>query len=130
MPYLLHSKPERAGRYQIMFGKTHPFLPIRNGLVPRTAHTMPHLATAAALLSLLARYPLSNCYWWIFDYPYAKHKRTGASSLPSTNAWQITTLAVTTITSHFCQVSICLRATLFPTLQIVRALQDFVLNLR
>jgi hypothetical protein len=34
-------------RYQIMFGNTHRFLPIRNGLVPNTAHSMLDLATAA-----------------------------------------------------------------------------------
>ena len=55
IPYLLHSEPERAARYQIMFGNTHRFLPIRNGLVPNTAHIMLHLATAATLLILLAR---------------------------------------------------------------------------
>jgi len=34
---------------------THRFLPIRNGLVPNTAHVMFHLATAATLFILLAR---------------------------------------------------------------------------
>jgi hypothetical protein len=55
IPYLFRSEPERAARYQIMFGNTHRFLPIRNGLVPNTAHIMLHLATAATLLILLAR---------------------------------------------------------------------------
>jgi hypothetical protein len=54
-PYLFHSEPERAARYQIMFGNTHHFLPTRNGLVPNTAHIMLHLATAATLFILLAR---------------------------------------------------------------------------
>jgi hypothetical protein len=53
MPYLLHAEPERAARYQIMFGKTHRFLPTRNGLVPNTAHIMLHVATAATLFTLL-----------------------------------------------------------------------------
>jgi hypothetical protein len=53
MPYLVHAEPERAARYQIMFGKTHRFLPTRNGLVPNTAHIMLHLATAATLVTLL-----------------------------------------------------------------------------
>jgi len=53
VPYLLHAEPERAARYQIMFGKTHRFLPTRNGLVPNTAHTMLHVATAATLFTLL-----------------------------------------------------------------------------
>ena len=52
-PYLFQAEPERAARYQIMFGNTHHFLPIRNGLVPNTAHIMLHLATAATLLVLL-----------------------------------------------------------------------------
>jgi hypothetical protein len=42
-----------AARYEIMFGKTYHFLPTRNGLVPNTAHTMLHLATAAIFFTLL-----------------------------------------------------------------------------
>lgn len=53
IPYLLHAEPERAARYEIMFGKTHHFLPTRNGLVPNSAHTMLHVATAATLFTLL-----------------------------------------------------------------------------
>jgi hypothetical protein len=53
VPYLLYPEPERAARYQIIFGNTHRFLPTRNGLVPNTAHIMLHLATAATLLVLL-----------------------------------------------------------------------------
>ena len=53
IPYLFHPEPERAARYQIMFGKTHSFLPSRNGLVPNTAHIALHIATAATLLALL-----------------------------------------------------------------------------
>lgn len=52
VPYLFHPEPERAARHQIMFGKTHRFLPIRNGLVPNTAHIMLHIATAATLVVL------------------------------------------------------------------------------
>jgi hypothetical protein len=54
MPYLFRAQPERAARYQIMFGNTHRFLPTRNGLVPNTAHIMLHLATAATLVTLIA----------------------------------------------------------------------------
>ena len=39
-----------------MLSNTHHFLPIRNGLVPNTAHVMLHLATAATLFILLARW--------------------------------------------------------------------------
>jgi hypothetical protein len=53
IPYLFHFEPDRAARYQIMFGKTHHFLPIRNGLVPNTAHILLHVATAATLLILI-----------------------------------------------------------------------------
>lgn len=52
IPYLFEPEPERAARYQIMFGNTHRFLPIRNGLVPNTAHIMLHVATLATLLVL------------------------------------------------------------------------------
>jgi hypothetical protein len=54
IPYLFRAEPERAARYQIMFGNTHRFLPTRNGLVPNTAHIMLHLATAATLVTLIA----------------------------------------------------------------------------
>jgi hypothetical protein len=54
IPYLFRAEPERAARYQIMFGNTHHFLPTRNGLVPNTAHIMLHLATAATLVALIA----------------------------------------------------------------------------
>jgi len=37
----------------IMFGKTHSFLPSRNGIVQNTAHILLHLATAATLIGLL-----------------------------------------------------------------------------
>lgn len=53
IPYLFRPEPERAARYQIMFGKTHSFLPPRNGMVPNTAHILLHLATAATLMVLL-----------------------------------------------------------------------------
>lgn len=54
VPYLFRPQPQRAARYQIMFGKTHRFLPIRNGLVPNTAHIMLHVATAITLVTLFA----------------------------------------------------------------------------
>ena len=54
LPYLLRPEPERAVRYQRMFGRTHAFLPPRHGIVPNTAHVLLHLATLATLLGLLA----------------------------------------------------------------------------
>jgi hypothetical protein len=53
LPYLFRPEPERVVRYQIMFGKTLRFLPIRNGLVPNAAHIILHLATTATLFILL-----------------------------------------------------------------------------
>jgi hypothetical protein len=52
VPYLLKADPDRAQRYQRMFGNTHSFLPQRNGMVPNTAHILLHVATAATLLVL------------------------------------------------------------------------------
>jgi hypothetical protein len=54
LPYLFRPEPERAARYRAMFGKTHSFLPLRNGLVPNTAHIFLHVCTAATLIVLLA----------------------------------------------------------------------------
>jgi len=52
--YLIFSDRNRSGaaRHQIMFGKTHSFLP-RNGMVTNTAHILLHLPTAATLTILL-----------------------------------------------------------------------------
>jgi hypothetical protein len=52
IPYLIRPEPQRAARYRIMFGKTHSFLPVRNGLVPNTAHILLHVATLATLTLL------------------------------------------------------------------------------
>lgn len=53
IPYLIQAESERAARYRTMFGRTHAFLPLRNGLVPNTAHILLHLSTAATLVLLL-----------------------------------------------------------------------------
>jgi hypothetical protein len=55
IPYLFRPEPKRTTRYQIMFGKTHSFLPPRSGMVPKTAHILLHLATAATLIVLLLK---------------------------------------------------------------------------
>ena len=52
LPYLIRPEPERAARYRIMFGNTHSFLPMRNGLVPNTAHILLHIATLLTLVLL------------------------------------------------------------------------------
>lgn len=54
IPYLLRPEPAHAARFSGMFGKTHTFLPTRNGMVPNTAHMLLHAATVATLLLLLA----------------------------------------------------------------------------
>jgi hypothetical protein len=55
VPYLFRADPQRAARYRIMFGNTHSFLPVRNGLVPNTAHIMLHACTAATLVVLFVK---------------------------------------------------------------------------
>jgi hypothetical protein len=55
IPYLFRPEPKRAARYQIMFGKTHSFLPPRNGIVANTAHILLHLATSTTLIVLLMK---------------------------------------------------------------------------
>jgi hypothetical protein len=54
IPWLFGTGPERAARYQAMFGNTHVLLPVRNGITPNTAHLVLHLATAATLVTLWA----------------------------------------------------------------------------
>ena len=52
IPYLFHAEPERAVRYQLMFGATHTFLPQRNGIRVNTLHVILHLATLTTLIVL------------------------------------------------------------------------------
>jgi hypothetical protein len=52
IPYLFHSEPERAARYQGMFRATHTFLPERNGIRPNTLHVILHLVTLTTLVVL------------------------------------------------------------------------------
>lgn len=52
IPYLFRPKPERAARYQVMFGATHAFLPERNGIRLNTLHVIFHVATVALLIVL------------------------------------------------------------------------------
>ena len=56
IPYLVRPNPERAARYQRIFGNTHSFLPIRNGIVPNTAHILLHLSTATTLTVLFLKH--------------------------------------------------------------------------
>jgi hypothetical protein len=52
IPYLVVDEPARASRYQVMFGRTHAFLPVRHGITPNTLHVLLHLATVATLILL------------------------------------------------------------------------------
>lgn len=61
-PYLLRSEPERAERYRAMFGRTHAFLPERNGVTPNTLHVLLHACTAATLALLTAMLLLKSDY--------------------------------------------------------------------
>ncbi|MGF6766105.1 hypothetical protein P3T24_006446 [Paraburkholderia sp. GAS33] len=54
VPYLVRVDAKRAARYQIMFGNTHSFLPLHNGIVPNTLHVVLHASTAATLVMLFA----------------------------------------------------------------------------
>jgi hypothetical protein len=52
VPYLFRSDPHRIARYQVMFGKTHAFLPVRNGIRPNTLHVVLHIATLITMVTL------------------------------------------------------------------------------
>jgi hypothetical protein len=52
IPFLFHPEPERAARYQAMFGATHAFLTERNGVQPNTLHVILHIVTLTTLVVL------------------------------------------------------------------------------
>lgn len=52
IPYLVRAQPERAARYAKLFGRTHSFLPARNGIRPNTLHILLHATTVATLVVL------------------------------------------------------------------------------
>ena len=52
IPYFFGGQRERVERYRILFGRTHAFLPARNGIRVNTLHVMLHMATVATLLLL------------------------------------------------------------------------------
>jgi len=52
LPYFFGPDARRAARYQLAFGRTHSFLPLRRGIVPNTLHILLHLSTLATLLVL------------------------------------------------------------------------------
>lgn len=52
LPYLIRPEPDRAARYAALFGSTHAFLPVHNGIRPNTLHVILHVCTAATLVVL------------------------------------------------------------------------------
>lgn len=64
VPYLVIPEPARAARYRLMFGRTHAFLPERNGIVPNTLHILLHTATLATLVLLFAGWNRDRLSVW------------------------------------------------------------------
>lgn len=54
IPFFRGAKPERIARYDAMFGRTHAFLPARNGIRINTLHVTLHTATVLLLVTLTA----------------------------------------------------------------------------
>jgi hypothetical protein len=52
IPYLYRAEPELAGRYRVMYGTTHAFLPERNGIRPNTLHVIFDFVVVAILIVL------------------------------------------------------------------------------
>ncbi|HXM07582.1 MAG TPA: serine hydrolase domain-containing protein, partial [Candidatus Acidoferrum sp.] len=65
VPYLFVPDPVRAARYQLMFGNTHAFLPVRNGIVPNTLHVIFHAILLATVVLLV--YLTWGAYFLVID---------------------------------------------------------------
>ena len=52
IPYLFRPQPERAARDRVMYGATHAFLPVRNGIRPNTLHVIFDVVTLSILIVL------------------------------------------------------------------------------
>src|SRR5690625_4912682 len=51
IPYFFgYGAEQRVERYHRMFGDTHAFLPVMNGIVPNTLHTIFHIALLACII--------------------------------------------------------------------------------
>lgn len=51
IPYLFgYGAEERIQRYEDMFGNTHSFLPVMNGIVPNTIHTLFHITLLTCII--------------------------------------------------------------------------------
>lgn len=53
IPYLFGASEKRVRRYEVMFARTHAFLPARHGIRPNSLHMLLHLATALTLILLI-----------------------------------------------------------------------------
>lgn len=54
-PYFFGGDSARIERYRRMFGKTHAFVPERNGIRPNTLHVIFHVAVLAVIALLIVR---------------------------------------------------------------------------
>lgn len=50
IPYFFGTSPEQVERYQAMFGSTHSFLPLRDGMMVNTIHVLFHSCLILILL--------------------------------------------------------------------------------
>ena len=54
IPYLFGiGAEERAERYRVIFGNTHSFLPVKNGIVPNTLHSLFHLTLLLCIILVI-----------------------------------------------------------------------------
>lgn len=54
IPYFFGATPDKVERFQIMFGQTHSFLPIKNGMIINSIHVLFH--SSLILIILLSLY--------------------------------------------------------------------------
>jgi hypothetical protein len=52
IPYFFRAEPERAARNKKLYGRTHAFLPERNGMRPNTLHIYFDVLTIAIIITL------------------------------------------------------------------------------
>ncbi|QUW23564.1 hypothetical protein JSQ81_08700 [Sporosarcina sp. Marseille-Q4063] len=54
IPYLFgFGAEERAERYQVIFGNTHSLLPVKNGIVPNTLHSLFHMTLLLCIILVI-----------------------------------------------------------------------------
>lgn len=55
IPYVFGTTAKRVALYQVLFGRTHSFLPPRHGVVVNTLHVVLHASTLMTLVILLTK---------------------------------------------------------------------------